>query len=355
MVLPRRKFVKYFGLSFLGGKLPWPGGDADSETRFLRNENLETLVNGYKGNPFANGRFMNAGMANTDKSFGQVLGWFLSPNPQKEEKEKENYQIPVHPLDQTSVTQDCIIWLGHASFLIRLNGKWILTDPCLTAPPFQKRFTALPLPIEKIRADYILISHGHYDHLDSESMEKLNGQGTTVLAPLRMKKLLEKMNSDVHIQEAGWYQVYQIDESFKISFLPAQHWYLRVPWDRNKILWGSFMIETPEKKIYFAGDTGYAPHFSELGKLFPGIDYALMPIGAYKPPGIMRGNHTDPEEAVRAFNELGAKTFIPMHFGTFDLADEPRGEPIRWLKELNEQGKLDGQLKLPDLGEPVLI
>ncbi|MBL7960329.1 hypothetical protein JNL27_08815, partial [bacterium] len=134
-----------------------------------------------------------------------------------------------------------------------------------------------------------------------------------------------------------------------------QHWYLRVPWDRNKILWGSFMIEYKGKRFYFAGDTAYADHFSAIAGLFPSIDYCFMPIGAYKPEYVMKTNHTNPEEAVHGFHDLRGKTFLPMHYGTFDLADEPRGEPIRWLKKIESDRNIDGALKIPEIGEVILI
>jgi L-ascorbate metabolism protein UlaG (beta-lactamase superfamily) len=120
------------------------------------------------------------------------------------------------------------------------------------------------------------------------------------------------MNKFIDVQEAGWYQQFQLDTSFKVYFLPAKHWYLRAPWDRNKILWGSFLIEYKNKKFYFSGDSAYDTHFKTIGQLFGDIDYCFMPIGAYKPSYIMQSNHMNPEEAVRAYIDLKGKHFIPM-------------------------------------------
>lgn len=302
------------------------------------------------------GRFVNTNLSTSGAPFSSLFKWWTSPNPQKDEKEKDTLDIPFQTLpDLKTIQRDCMIWLGHAAFLFHLDGKWLLTDPCLTAPAFQKRFTSLPIPIQQLDVDYILVSHGHYDHLDSTTLAELPSQKMRALVPLKMGETIRSLNKHVDVVEAGWYQEFPLNEKFRIYFLPAQHWYLRVPWDRNKILWGSFMIEYAGKHIYFAGDTAYAPHFRDIAQLFPSIDYCLMPVGAYKPEYVMKTNHTNPEEAVRAFNELNGKTFLPMHYGTFDLADEPRGEPVRWLKKLESEGKIHGELKIPAVGEITFI
>lgn len=358
----RRKFLQFIGLeswSLLAMKnsvLAAPDEKPDIE--FLKNESLATIRDGFRGNPMIDGRFVNANLTTSGAPFSSILKWWSTANPQKEEKDKDNdtYSIPVQTLSALrEIKNDCIIWLGHAAFLIRLGGKWILTDPCLTAPPFQKRFTSLPIPIDQVEVDYILLSHGHYDHLDSTTLAELPAKKTRALVPLKMGETILSMNKHLDVVEAGWYQEYSINEKFRIYFLPAQHWYLRVPWDRNKILWGSFMIEYEGKHIYFAGDTAYADHFTEIASLFPSIDYCMLPVGAYKPEYVMKTNHTDPEEAVRAFHELRGRYFLPMHYGTFDLSDEPRGEPVRWLKKLEAEGKIKGHLKIPEIGEIIHV
>ena len=142
-------------------------------------------------------------------------------------------------------------------------------------------------------------------------------------------------------------------KEFEIVFLPAHHWNRRWMNDTNRELWGSFLIRTGDKTIYFAGDTAYANHFKEIRKLAGTIDYVFMPIAAYRPDWMMRRAHVSPQEAVNAFNDLGAKYFVPMHYGTFDLSDEPIGEPIRLLKQMAESGQLEGNLIVPAVGETV--
>lgn len=360
MLPTRRKFLQLIGmesLSFLAAKKKnIPVSESEDSVIFVRNETLPTILDGYKGNPTIDGRFVNSDLGASEQSFDKVSKWFISTNPQKEEKEKEEYSIPVRMLpEQVTIKEDCIIWMGHASFLIHLDGKWLLTDPCLTSPLFRRRYTQLPIPIDRLKVDYLLISHGHYDHLDSTTLSELPSAEMTALVPLKMADLITSMNKYVRIHEAGWYQQFSLHESFRIFFLPAKHWYIRVPWDRNKILWGSFMIEYKGKHLFFAGDTAYAEHFADIAALFPSIDYCCMPIAAYKPEYVMKLNHTDPEDAVKAFHDLRAKTLLPMHYGTFDLSDEPRGEPIRWLKQIETEGKINGDLRTPVVGEVVYI
>lgn len=324
--------------------------------KYARNEDLLTVKPGYTGNTVINDKFVNADLSMWRKSFFTMLPWAILSNPQKKEKKNETFRLRVTPLDDLSkVNDDSLIWLGHCTFLIKIGGKWILTDPCLTYPPYHKRLSELPISISSVIADYLLISHGHYDHLDEETIDEMSFRSAQVLVPLGMAHLLKDMRADLGVQEAGWYQQYRLHENFKITFLPAYHWYMRVSWDYNKMLWGSFLIEWNDKKLFFAGDSAYAPHFKEIFELFGSIDYCLMPIGAYAPPKIMQDAHMSPEEAVQAFRDLYGKAIIPMHYGTFDLADEPMGEPYRKIKRLEAEGKIGGRLITPDVGEVIAL
>jgi len=152
------------------------------------------------------------------------------------------------------------------------------------------------------------------------------------------------------VEEAGWYQRYDIG-NLDITFMPSQHWHRRGLFDFNKVLWGGFHLNTHRRSIYFPGDTAYSGLFGEFRELMGDPDICLLPIGAYKPEFIMKESHTSPAEAVQAFNDLGGKTLVPMHYGTYDLSDEPLGEPLRWMRELEAEGKNKGDLRVLDVGE----
>ncbi len=301
--------------------------------KYLYNPGYEFVKSGFKGNKTVNGVFQNLYGQSGGNSLYQVIKWRLSRNRQKYEKDRENYKLPVHQAENILQDKDdYLLWLGHATWLIQIDGKKIITDPCLTSPPFVKRQTALPIPATVINPDYVLISHGHYDHLDFNTLRHFNK--ATALVPLGMRGLIKENIADINCHEAAWYQRYNLTEDFQIIFLPAHHWYRRGTNDYNKILWGSFLIRTKKGTIYFGGDSGYSQHFKDIGGLFNNIDIAILPIAAYSPRWFMKTSHINPEEAILAFKELKAKKLIPMHYGTFDLSDEPLGEPEYRLKNI---------------------
>lgn len=345
--MDRRKFLK---LSFSGIIiLPIISLLKASEKQYIKNHDLITIKDGFKGNLLKDGKFQNLYEFDS-KSLWDVIKWKLSTNPQQEIKDNENYQLNVKQGDEILKEQkDYIYWLGHASFMIQIDGKKILTDPCLTSPPFIKRLTKLPFDIEKINPDYLLVSHAHYDHLDSDTIQGFDD--CKALIPLKMADIINSSNKKISTQEAGWYQQYNINEEFKITLLPAHHWHKRTPFDSDEVLWGSFMIETGDKTIYFAGDTGYSNHFKDINKIFKKVDIAILPIGAYSPRDFMKSSHINPQEAIKAAKQLNAEKIIPMHFGTFDLSDEPMSEPENILKDI---GKYEN-IHFLSIGDKLLI
>lgn len=312
---------------------------------FIFNPELTFANKEFKGNTLYNGRFTNTPYPETDASFFNVLKWKFRTNPQKQEKEKENFKLTIIKNNDLfeEHSSDKIVWLGHSSFLIRVNKTNILFDPVFGDLPFLKRKVAIPFSVDQVRnIDYLLFSHGHRDHFDNDSVKKVLSQNpqVEVLVPLKLGSLVKELDGNIKVQEAGWYQNYKIEKSLEITFLPAVHWHRRGLGDYNNILWGSFFIKTPSWKIYFGGDTAYASHFKEIRKHLGEPDYCLLPIGAYKPSFIMKKSHMNPHEAIMAFKDLNGKKFIPMHYGTFDLADEPLGEPIKIIKENLNQSQL---------------
>jgi L-ascorbate metabolism protein UlaG (beta-lactamase superfamily) len=323
---------------------------------YLRNDKLPTVRPGYPGNKLFGNEFAN-GEELFEPSFGTVLKWQLETNPQKEEKNADPWTPEV--VDCTaafSSTEDMLVWLGHSCFLLRAVGVTLLFDPVLFSSLGVRRRHALPCPPEAIRGiDYLLLSHGHRDHLDEKSIKLLAAQNPQMqaLSSLRMSPLLRGMAKNMQVQEAGWWQQYDLGPAspLEITYLPAAHWHRRGLFDLNEVLWGSFLIKAHDKLIYFAGDTAYADHFEAIEQRFGPIDITLMPIGAYKPAYMMAQSHVNPHEAAKAANVLRAGHVVPMHHGTFDLSDEPASEPLRQLTEVAAGGMLRGELHAPAVGE----
>lgn len=314
----------------------------------------------YPGTPVdQKGLFMNEEHVFWPKMW-DVWKWQLSSNPYKEEKKYSAARLRVTTRNTPDELPDnSITWLGHASYLIHLGGLRILIDPVLTQPGFfLKRYSELPFEISQFQnIDYILISHNHRDHCDKESIQILDRQNpeATWLCGLELdNRLLSKWTNSKKIQAAGWYQQYRLkNSSLKVAFLPARHWSRRGLFDTNASLWGAFLLESNGRKIYFGGDSGYADHFKRVPELFGEIDYYLAGIGAFAPRWFMAPSHMHPEEAAMAANELQAKNLLPMHFGTFDLSDEPLLEPAKLIKQLKAENAFAANLDLPAVGEAV--
>lgn len=276
-----------------------------------------------------------------------ALGWMVS----FAFKKREDLPLFSVPMDPSFVANHPDLrsahWIGHSTVLLKLGGKYVLLDPVFanraSPVPFAgpRREVDLPIEIEDLPGvDVVVLSHNHYDHLDTDAIARLAGKFDPLfIVPLR--------NGDV-MRSAGARRVIELDwrqsvsaEGMTFHCLPARHFSNRGLTDRNEMLWASFLIEHDGWKAYFAGDTGYAEHFSEIGRMFPGIDLALIPIGAYKPRWFMREVHVDPEEAMQAFVDLGASEFFAIHWGTFILAEEALHEPAERMEQLILEKKMD--------------
>ena len=325
---------------------------------YLRNEALPTIRPSYPGNKRIGRQFAN-GETLFEPQMSAVLRWQLSTNPQKAEK-KADLWVPevVDCTDFLRGTDDGLVWLGHATFVLRAAGVTLLFDPILFSSLGLKRRHALPCrPEDLTNIDLLLLSHGHRDHLDEQSIKLLAQQNPAVpvLTSLGMAPLLRGMAPKLPVQEAGWWQQYDlgIASPLEIYFLPAAHWHRRSLLDTNQVLWGSFLIRVnaTDQLIYFAGDTAYGPHLEQIEQHFGPLDIVLLPIGAYKPDFMMRLSHVNPQEAAKAANVLRAGHLVPMHHGTFDLSDEPASEPLARLREIAGQQNLRAELHVPAVGE----
>jgi L-ascorbate metabolism protein UlaG (beta-lactamase superfamily) len=234
-------------------------------------------------------------------------------------------------------------FINHATVLLQTQGLNFLTDPIWSdrASPVSfagpKRVHPPGVAFKDLpKIDYVLISHNHYDHLDLETLKRLQKAFKPIfLVGLKVSNNLRSSLPDAKIIELDWGQFYEISKDKKIHFLPAQHWSARWPWDRNQTLWGAFAIETSGGNIYFAGDTGYGKHFKDAQKQFGKFKLALLPIGAYEPRNFMKYQHMNPEDAAQAARDLRAENSLGIHFGCFALATEGYGAPEQELAGLD--------------------
>ncbi len=258
--------------------------------------------------------------------------------------------------------QDSITWLGHAAFLIRLNGLTILTDPFLSqrASPFRyllgpKRFSPPGLSVRNLpKIDVLLISHNHYDHLDKETLRQLpNKKDMVVVTPDNNGDVLRPLGF-TNVIELGWGQQAHA-ASLSVTVLPAIHFSARSLWDRNHMLWGGFAIQGKTKKLYFSGDTTHGPVFKDLAQHGP-FDYGMIGIGAYDPVELMKAVHATPEQAIDIATDLHVKTVIGMHWGSIKLTTEdPFEPPVRFKQAGQARGYAPENLWAMHIGETQLM
>lgn len=241
--------------------------------------------------------------------------------------------------------RDSLTWLGHASFLIRIAGKTVLTDPYLgkTAGPTgfgPKRFVPPALTVGELPPiDVLLLSHNHYDHLDLPTLRRLPGKAEVeVLVPLKLGAFFRRLGfSRVH--ELDWYEERHF-AALRIQALPAVHFSRRRPFDRNCTLWCGFALEGDGHRLYFSGDTAHGDVFREIGAAAGRFDLAIVGIGAYLPRRIMQASHTTPEEALALARDIGADRVLGMHWGTVALTDEDPFEPPERFRRAAEAAGL---------------
>lgn len=234
-----------------------------------------------------------------------------------------------------------VTFVGHASHLIQTGGLNILIDPVWSdraspvsfAGPVRVRppgiaFDDLP-PI-----DVVLITHGHYDHLDVATLAKLAQRGRPqIVAPLGHDVTIRESDASANVTVLDWHDGATLSDKVKVTLVPTQHWTARGLYDRNKALWGGYIIETPAGCVYHVTDTGYHDTlFHETRDRYGPFKLAIIPVGAYEPRWFMKRQHCNPEEAVRIFQECGAPVALAHHFGTFQLTDEAIDAPVEALR-----------------------
>lgn len=240
-----------------------------------------------------------------------------------------------------------VTWVGHATMLVQVGHVTFLTDPIWSDWPSPvpmigpRRYVAPGIAMADLPPiDFVVISHNHYDHLDLPTLTALaeRDEQTVFYVPLGNGDLLRKAGVS-NVQEMDWGQTVQ-HAGVSVHCLPSQHWSKRSFNDDHKALWASWAVTSVQGKLFFAGDTGYFGGLKDIGERLGPFDLAALPIGAYEPRAMMQASHMNPEEAVEAAIDLGAKRAVAMHFGTFDLSDEPLDEPPRRFKQAARDGDL---------------
>lgn len=247
--------------------------------------------------------------------------------------------VPLTPPPRAARDRIAVTFIGHSTFLVQVGGLCVLTDPIWSdrcspvsfagprrvRPPGQS-LDSLP------GVDLLLITHNHYDHMDLPTLRKVRARWQPSTATgLGNARHLAKAGIRSAV-ELDWWQTTELAGA-RVTYVPAQHFSARGLHDRNRSLWGGFVVEAHGAVVYFAGDSGYCPYFADIASRFPRIDLALLPIGAYEPRWFMRQHHVNPEEAVQAHLDLQPRRSIGMHFGTFQLTDEAIDAPISALRQ----------------------
>jgi len=307
MLLPSRPFLILAVVALFGGGLPARASA-----------------------PRDGGRFMNPGGQRTWPSVTVTIPFFARKIWTSLVGREGG--APRVPYDARALQENpSITWIGHSTMLVRMDGVTFLTDPIFSerASPLSfagpARLVPPGVPLDELPpVDFVTLSHDHYDHADLPTIAALAKRGTRFVAGLEMGDLVRSVGGEV--VELDWWQSTTMG-SVEVHCVPAQHFSGRSAFGQGRRLWAGWVVAGPTRRFYHAGDTGYFAGFAELARRLGPFDLAALPIGAYDPPEIMRFVHMNAEEAIQATLDLGARHAIAMHWGTFDLTDEPLGEP----------------------------
>lgn len=255
--------------------------------------------------------------------------------------------------------QDSATWLGHACYLLRLEGRTVLTDPFLgeRASPFAfagpRRYAGTGIGVDRLPTiDVVAVSHNHYDHLDVPTLRRLRARNPEMVAvtALGCGPLLRRLGFKT-VHELDWGQTVALG-ALRVTGLPAVHFSSRGLFDRNHTLWCGFGIRSAGRSVYFAGDTGWGTVFEAAGARFGPFDLGLVPIGAYDPRALMQAVHANPEEALRIGLAMRCHRLAAMHWGTIALTTEPAFEPPRRFAAAASAAGVDAdRLWIPRIGE----
>jgi L-ascorbate metabolism protein UlaG (beta-lactamase superfamily) len=312
---------------------------------------------------FNNGKFRNTNPVPKDLSFTETLSLAYKFFTTKVPNGRPKIDLKAQKIDSINIANYSgrarMIWFGHSSFLLQIDGKNILIDPMFGNVPaphpllgenrFNKEF---PLEIEKLpQIDAVIYSHDHYDHLDYESVLKIKDKTNHFYTPLGVGNHLQAWGiSNAKITEMDWWQEAEF-ETIKLVCTPAQHFSGRNINNSQSTLWSSWIITSENENIYFSGDSGYAPHFKEIGEKYGPFDLALMECGQYNQmwPDI----HMMPEETAQAGIDVRANKIMPIHWAGFKLALHDWKDPIVRVKAKADE--LNIKVITPQIGQEIIV
>ncbi|MFA6264510.1 MAG: MBL fold metallo-hydrolase [Pseudolabrys sp.] len=311
--------------------------------------------------PHARGRFRNL-VEHEPHGFLTALHWLATRRPPPWPRNVAASVGP-KPVPRVDGARMRVTLIGHATVLIQVAGLNLITDPIWSerAGPVSwfgpKRVRPAGIAFDDLPPiNAVLLSHSHYDHLDRPTLKALlKRDRPLVVTGLKVGAAVPGQPRAV---ELDWWQSHALSGGVTATYVPAQHFSARGPFDRNKRLWGGFVLESPAGTIYFSGDTGQGPHIAAIRRRFGPMRLALLPIGAYLPRWFMASVHMSPEEAVDACETLEAAIALPLHYGVFPLADDSYGEPLRMLNDALEARRAAGRaldFRAPEFGEAVEI
>lgn len=292
-----------------------------------------------------------------DVSYFDAFKQFLFSDKPRSEPVDSLPSVKINLL-QLDPSKDILVWFGHSSYFIQIDGKKILVDPVFSgaASPIaattrafkgSDKYTAEDMP----EIDYLFISHDHWDHLDHQTVKKLIPKVKKVVTGLGTGEHLEHWGYNPSIIiEKDWNETIALDSGFTAYSTPARHFSGRT-FTRNKALWTSWVLQTPSMRIYIGGDSGYDTHFAEIGKKYGPIDLAILENGQYNKN--WKYIHMIPGEIIKAANDLQAKSVFPVHSAKFALAMHPWDEPLKNVTKEFENS--DIKLVTPIIGEEVRL
>lgn len=305
--------------------------------------------------------FFNLDGSKIKKSYRHLFKMIRAIRKNRWPKFLDNNKKP-QLIDELALNQARITYINHATHLIQLHQLNLLTDPVFSkrVGPLNivgpKRIKQPGIPLNDLpHIHVVLVSHNHYDHMDMYSLKQLDKKFNPLfILPLGNGKYLKKAGIENFI-ELDWWQSHQLSVLQDIILVPAHHWSMRRPGDRNKALWGGFWIESDQLQIYFAGDTGYGAHFQQIQQRLGSPNVSILPIGAYEPRWFMRDQHMNPDDAVMAHLDLKSRLSIATHHRTFRLSGEGVDDPVIQLHRSLQQHHLrEREFLTPDNGETVI-